>query len=137
MELSRRGLMVNGAAALVMAPLGVQGTAEAATPTASASLHQKLICLDTHLDTPMSFARTGWDMMKRHGGAVDSTQVDYPRMVEGGLDGGFFAIYTPQGPLTPEGMMAARDAALLRAAESRELAAAFASWEVTGVTFSW
>jgi membrane dipeptidase len=45
-------------------------------------------------------------------------------MVEGGLDGGFFAIYTPQGPLTPEGMAAARDAALLRAVEIRELVAA-------------
>jgi membrane dipeptidase len=45
-------------------------------------------------------------------------------MVEGGLDGGFFAVYTPQGPLTPEGMMAARDAALLRATEIREMVAA-------------
>ena len=124
MELSRRGLMVNGAAALVMAPLAAQGTAEAATPTASTSLHQKLICLDTHLDTPMSFARTGWDMMQRHGGDIDSTQVDYPRMVEGGLDGGFFAIYTPQAALTETGLLAMRDAAFLRAAEIRELVAA-------------
>jgi len=86
------------------------------------ALHQRLLCLDTHLDTPASFARPGWDMMKRH--SRDLTQVDYPRMLEGGLDGGFFAIYTPQGPLTPEGMLAARDAAFLRAMEIRELVAA-------------
>jgi membrane dipeptidase len=86
--------------------------------------HQRLICLDTHLDTPSSLARPGWDMMQRHIRDQDFTQVDYPRMVEGGLDGGFFAIYTPQGPLTPEGMAAARDAALLRAVEIRELVAA-------------
>ena len=119
MELSRRGLMVNGAAALVAAPLA----AKAATAVSPAALHQKLICLDTHLDTPMSFARTGWDVMQRHGGDIDSTQVDYPRMVEGGLDGGFFAIYTPQAALTESGLLAMRDAAFLRAAEIREMVA--------------
>lgn len=90
----------------------------------AAALHQRLICLDTHLDTPASLARPGWDMTQRHSRDADFTQVDYPRMVEGGLDGGFFAIYMPQGPLTPEGMQAARDAALLRAVEIRELVAA-------------
>ncbi len=87
------------------------------------AIHERLICLDTHLDTPMSFARPGWDLMQRHSFNSDLTQVDYPRMVEGGLDGGFFAIYTPQGPLTDEGMMAARDAALVRAAAIREMVA--------------
>jgi membrane dipeptidase len=62
-------------------------------------------------------------MMQRHSVDADFSQVDYPRMVDGGLDGGFFAIYTPQGPLTPEGMMAARDAALVRAAKIREMVA--------------
>jgi membrane dipeptidase len=61
--------------------------------------------------------------MQRHAYDTDLSQVDYPRMVEGGLDGGFFAIYTPQGPLTPAGMNAARDAALLRAAQIREMVA--------------
>jgi membrane dipeptidase len=116
MAVSRRTILVNGAA-LLAAP------AFAKEPSARA-LHQKLICLDTHLDTPASLARPGWDMMQRHARDMDFTQVDYPRMVEGGLDGGFFAIYMPQGPLTPEGMMAARDAALLRAAEIREMVAA-------------
>src|ERR1700709_1098133 len=120
MAISRRTVMVNG---LPRAGSSVLGPA-LAKPGATAALHQRLICLDTHLDTPASLARPGWDILKRHTQPDDFTQVDYPRMVEGGLDGGFFAIYTPQGPLTPEGMMAARDAALLRAAEIRELAAA-------------
>jgi membrane dipeptidase len=97
--------------------------AEAKTDPARA-LHQRLICLDTHLDTPASLARPGWDVMQRHVRDQDFTQVDYPRMVEGGLDGGFFAIYTPQGPLNAAGMGAARDAALLRAVEIREMVAA-------------
>jgi membrane dipeptidase len=44
-------------------------------------------------------------------------------MVEGGLDGGFFAIFTPQGPRTPEATRAARDAALIRGVEIREMVA--------------
>jgi len=91
--------------------------------TQARTIHERLLCLDTHLDTPLSFARPGWDMMQRHSVDADFSQVDYPRMVDGGLDGGFFAIYTPQGPLTPEGMMAARDAALVRAAKIREMVA--------------
>src|ERR1700710_2348548 len=103
----------------------VNGTLAAITPAlAQPSLHQRLICLDTHLDTPASLARPGWDVMARHSFGADMTQVDYPRMGAGGLDGGFWAIYTPQGPLTPTGLMAARDAALLRAAEIREMVAA-------------
>ena len=117
MAISRRTAMAQGTAALAVLSLP-------ALAKTKPNLHQRLICLDTHLDTPADLARPGWDIVKRHAFADDFTQVDYPRMVEGGLGGGFFAIYTPQGPLTPEGMMAARDAALLRAAEIREMVAA-------------
>jgi membrane dipeptidase len=119
MTLSRRNVLACGAAVLATPSIPGPATAKPAP-----SLHQRLICLDTHLDTPSSLARPGWDMMQRHVRDQDFTQVDYPRMVEGGLDGGFFAIYTPQGPLTPDGMAAARDAALLRAVQIRELVAA-------------
>jgi membrane dipeptidase len=113
MTMGRRAFLVNGAALAALRPAA-----------AKSGLHQRLICLDTHLDTPASLARPGWDIMARHTAAGDLTQVDVPRMKAGGLDGGFWAIYTPQGPVTPEGMMAARDAALLRAAEIREMVAA-------------
>jgi membrane dipeptidase len=81
------------------------------------------LTLDSHLDTPMSFGRPGWSMMDNHTYADDLTQVDYPRMVRGGLDGGFFAIYTQQGPRTPEGYAAARDQALRRAVQIHEMVA--------------
>jgi membrane dipeptidase len=61
-------------------------------------------------------------MLDRHT-IKERSQVDYPRMVEGGLKGGFFAIYTPQGPRTPEGDRAARDAAIMRGVEIREMVA--------------
>jgi membrane dipeptidase len=118
MELSRRTVILNGVAVLALAP----GLARAATD--ARALHKKLICMDTHLDMPANLARPGWNVMDRHDVDLDFTQVDYPRMVEGGLDGGFFSIYTPQAPVTPEGMSAMRDAAFLRAAEIREMVAA-------------
>ena len=79
--------------------------------------------LDTHLDTPSQLSRPGWSILDRHDAAEDQSQVDYPRMVEGGLDGGFWVIYTQQGPVTPEGYTAARDFALNRAVEIREMVA--------------
>ena len=77
--------------------------------------HEQMLVLDTHLDTPAHFERPGWAFDEWHEYHWDQTQTDIPRMAAGGLDGGFFVIYTPQGPLTPEGFAEARDAALLRA----------------------
>jgi membrane dipeptidase len=118
MEITRRTALASGAAALALAPGLVRAAVDAR------ALHKKLICIDTHLDMPANLARPGWNVMEKHRFDEDFTQVDYPRMVEGGLDGGFFAIYTPQAPVTPEGMSAMRDAALLRAMEIREMVAA-------------
>jgi len=86
-------------------------------------LHEQLLTLDTHLDTPATFANADWDIMQRHSYTEDLSQVDYPRLVAGGLDGGFWAVYTRQGPRTPQGVIQARDAALLRALRIREVVA--------------
>jgi membrane dipeptidase len=45
-------------------------------------------------------------------------------MVQGGLDGAFFATYVAQGPLTDAGRAAARDAALLRLQDIHDMVAA-------------
>ncbi len=87
-------------------------------------IHERLITFDTHLDTPSSLRRPGWSIMDRHSVADDGTQVDQPRMLEGGLDGGFWVIYVGQGPRTPEGHAAARDTALQIAVRIREMVAA-------------
>jgi membrane dipeptidase len=91
---------------------------------ADRALHEQVLTLDTHLDTPEHFARQGWSMAERHAVKADGTQVDLPRMDAGGLDGGFFVIYTAQGELTAEGYRQARDFALERATEIREMVAA-------------
>ena len=95
---------MNAAAALAMAGM------TACVPMANRGrndLHSRLITLDTHLDTPLHFAREGWSFGDRHALATDLSQLDMPRMEDGNLDGGFFAIYTAQGPLTVDGYAAA------------------------------
>jgi membrane dipeptidase len=71
--------------------------------TAAPTLHEELLVLDAHLDTPAVLDRPGFDITQRHDPHHDFSQVDLPRMQEGGLDGGFWVIYTPQGPLTEDG----------------------------------
>lgn len=70
-------------------------------------LHARMLTLDTHLDTPINFGRPGWRFDERHTLESDLAQVDLGRMREGALDGGFFVIYTEQGPLTANGYAAA------------------------------
>lgn len=87
-------------------------------------LHERILVLDTHLDTPANFARPGWDIRQDHSAEREFSQVDLPRMREGGLDGGFWVIYTGQGDRTPEANQRARDHGLVRLAEIRERVAA-------------
>lgn len=93
--------------------------------TARAPLHTRMLTLDTHLDTPLHFAREGWSFADRHSLASDMAQIDIPRMADGNLDGGFFAIYTGQGPLTTEGYAAARAFGLKRSDEIDATVASF------------
>ncbi|MEY2853530.1 MAG: hypothetical protein RL030_662 [Pseudomonadota bacterium] len=88
-----------------------------ACATPPAALHRDLITLDSHLDTPAWLGVSGWHIEERHKFSDDGSQVDVPRMLEGGLDGGFWATYIPQGPLTVEGRAAALQAALVRIGE--------------------
>lgn len=88
--------------ALALASFAAQA-ADNVTPHTLA-LHQRLLILDSHLDTPLQLTRPGWDIAQRHDAKADGSQVDLPRMREGGLDGGFFAIYTPQGPRDEAGL---------------------------------
>jgi membrane dipeptidase len=64
----------------------------------------------------MRFDSGDWDFGELHRFEWDGSQVDLPRMDQGGLDGGFFVIYTAQGEVTPQGYVQAREAALVRAA---------------------
>ncbi len=102
---------------LLLLPLLFAGASSAHDKVGSADrlAHEQMLTLDTHLDTPAHFERPGWNFDEWHEYEWDQTQTDIARMQAGGLDGGFFVIYTPQGDVTRQGYAAARDHALGRA----------------------
>lgn len=123
--MSNRLMHVLSGLALALMPAGASAEeAGGAIPPAVLKFHQSLLTLDTHLDTPARVAIDGWSIEDEHDVHKDYTQVDLPRMKKGGLDGGFWAIYTPQGPLDPEAIRKARDFGIKRALVIREMVAA-------------
>ena len=129
-----RGLAMAAVSALVLAACGQSAppAPEAAAPPPAADhyagmtpaeVHEAVITLDTHLDTPALLIRPGFDLMDRNSADEDFSQVDVPRMREGGLDGGFWVIYTQQGPLTETGFDAAKRSALARAEAIQKMVA--------------
>lgn len=111
------------AALLLCLSLPAFATDEKVSEQASA-LHKRILTLDSHLDTPANLSRPGWSILDHHHFDQDGTQIDYPRLVEGGLDGGLWVIYTGQGERTAEGNRLSRDRGLQRLVEIRELIAA-------------
>lgn len=75
-----------------------QGGADAALVARAKAIHERVITLDTHADiNPNNFTRQVNYTQRLE------TQVNLPKMVEGGLDVAFFIVYVGQGPLTAEG----------------------------------
>jgi membrane dipeptidase len=120
-----RSLLMMGAALAALLPLSAQAQVQAQVVSKKDyDLHQRLLTLDSHLDTPASLDLPGWSIEEGHDVHGDFTQVDLPRMKKGGLDGGFWAIYTGQGPVTIEGFRKARDFAIMRGLSIRNMVAA-------------
>lgn len=91
--------MASGAAA--------QAGQDAALVARAKAIHERVIALDTHNDIdPANFTSE-----RNYTRRLD-TQVNLPKMLEGGLDASFFVVYVGQGPLTPEGYDKAYQAAL-------------------------
>jgi membrane dipeptidase len=84
------------------APVLTQGAADQALIQKARAIHDRVITLDTHADiNPDNFTR-----QKNYTQRLD-TQVNLPKMVDGGLDAAFFIVYVGQGPLTAEGYASA------------------------------
>ncbi|MBN2246087.1 MAG: dipeptidase [Candidatus Aminicenantes bacterium] len=84
------------------------------SPEESRAVHDRVLTVDTHCDTPMRMVRGDWNIAERHEpGQRGSGLIDLPRMKEGGLDALFFAVFIGQGPRTPEATQAATDRAFL------------------------
>ena len=76
------------------------------------AFHQRILTIDTHVDTPLRLKYEGIDLSQHHDPYEYNSKLDFPRMDEGGLDAVFFAIWTPQGARTDSGHSAIKQQAL-------------------------
>ena len=68
----------------------------------SEKIHEKVLTIDTHTDTPLRFSNPNFDISKRNDPIESNTKLDFPRMKEGGLDAAFFAVFIGQGDRNEE-----------------------------------
>ena len=84
---------------LVLPAVGLAQSTDPALVARARAIHDRVITLDTHVDiNPVEFAGKTRNYTER----LD-TQVNLPKMEQGGLDAAFFVVYVGQGSLTPEG----------------------------------
>ena len=108
-------------AAMLASIAGIAGAQQPTDPALEAkarAIHDRVIALDTHVDIdPKNFTTAHPNYTDRL-----STQVNLPKMIEGGLDAVFFSIYVGQGPLTAEGYQRAYEADMEKFAAVHRLA---------------
>lgn len=92
----QRNLIVAGIT-VALATLPGQSN-DAAIIAKARQIHEHVLKLDTHNDIEPSNFTADCNYKMRL-----STQVNLPKMVEGGMDVTFMIVYVGQGPLTPEG----------------------------------
>jgi len=73
----------------VCGPQTARGQTEAELRARAQQLAQKLLILDTHMDTPYEVRKTGYDISVR----AEKGQFDYVRARQGGLDAAFMVAY--------------------------------------------
>ncbi len=78
----------------------------------AAKIHESVLTLDSHTDTPLRLRRTNWDIGVRNDARQGGGKIDLPRMKEGSLDAAFFAVFLGQGPRNEEAFEIARNRAL-------------------------
>lgn len=76
-------------------------------------IHNKVLTVDSHTDTPMWMTRDNFDISKDNTENARGSKVDLVRMKEGGLDACFFAVFVGQGDRNEEGNAKARERALV------------------------
>src|SRR5438034_11499254 len=101
----KRVLLAMAAAAALAVSLSAQQDLAAR----ARAIHGRVITLDTHDDIdPQNFTASCNYTMRL------TTQVNLPKMKEGGLDVSFFIVYVGQGDLTPAGYDNAYRAAIAK-----------------------
>jgi membrane dipeptidase len=105
----KRKLMIAGLLFLLTVTTSPAQPNDAALIAKAKLIHAHVLKLDTHNDIePANFTADCNYTMRL------ATQVNLPKMVEGGMDVTFMIAYTGQGPLTPEGFDAAYQQAVAK-----------------------
>lgn len=97
-------------------PLLLVGCNSTTTPSSeellnkARNLHQRIVSIDTHTDTPLAFLRPGFDFGGN--GNAKSSKVNLLKMEQGGLDAAFFAVFIGQDELSPEKYLEANQQAI-------------------------
>lgn len=78
----------------------------------AAKIHNRVLTVDSHCDTPLRLLRADYNLSQRHDPHQDGSKVDLPRMKEGGLDAIFFAAFVGQGPRDAAGNGKAKELVL-------------------------
>lgn len=92
------GVLSIGAILLIAAKASVAQSDDAALMAKAKLIQSQIITIDTHNDIEPSNFTPDCNYTMRL-----TTQVNLPKMVEGGMDVSFLIVYVGQGPLTPEG----------------------------------
>ncbi len=69
----------------------------------AARIHDRILTVDTHVDTPLRLINRNRDLGQRGDPRQGGGKLDFIRMQEGGLDAAWFATYVGQGDRTPAG----------------------------------
>jgi membrane dipeptidase len=91
-------MVISGLARLNAGQVPQRGDAERALEARARAIHERVITLDTHDDIDPAHFQPSCNYTQRL-----TTQVNLPKMREGGLDVAFLIVYTAQGPLTAAG----------------------------------
>ena len=97
---------------LLLSSCTQQSPTEAELIQKAKAIHEKVLTVDSHADTPMWMTREGFDIGKDNSESSKGSKVDLARMEEGGLDACFFAVFVGQGNRDEEGNMKARKRAI-------------------------
>lgn len=75
-------------------------------------IHDKIVSIDTHTDTPFNFLDDNYDVSKWNDFEKTRSRVDFPRMKAGRLDGVFMAVFISQGIRSDSGNLVAKNKAI-------------------------
>lgn len=106
---------------LMGAGIGALLLSGCATTADVASVHDRMLTLDTHIDIPLAY------MNGVNPGDATDLQVDIPKLGAGKLDSGFWNVSTPQGELSYSAIKAAQEISETRLKAICDMSKAFPS----------